>query len=270
MHVLVTGATGFVGRHLVADLLAQGHQVTALARDPAKAKTMPWIDRVKWMTHDLHGEAPLNYQSLGSPDAMIHLAWPGLPNYQELFHFEVNLPKDYSFISSLVKQGLPQVLITGTCLEYGLKNGPLSVDMPADPQTPYALAKHTLHMQLRHLQTKHSFALQWARLFYMYGEGQSSRSILSLLAKAIEDGDEVFNMSLGEQLRDYLPIKLVVQKLTSLCQNKTQQLENICSGQPISIRRMVESYLSESRKNIKLNLGYYPYLAYEPMAFWGQ
>jgi nucleoside-diphosphate-sugar epimerase len=269
MHVLVTGATGFVGRHLVAELLTQGHQVTALARDPAKAKAMPWIDRVKWMTHDLHGEAALDYQNLGSPDAMIHLAWSGLPNYQELFHFEVNLPKDYSFISSLVKQGLPQVLITGTCLEYGLKNGPLSVDMPADPQTPYALAKHTLHMQLRQLQTKQPFTLQWARLFYMYGEGQSPKSILSQLVKAIESGEKKFNMSMGEQLRDYLHIKEVSMQLTGILLRPIVKIVNVCSGKPISVRSLVERQVGELGASIELDRGYYSYPSYEAMAFWG-
>jgi nucleoside-diphosphate-sugar epimerase len=270
MHILVTGATGFIGRHLVAELLAKGHQVTALARDHDKAKTMPWIEHVKWLSCDLHSEQPLNYGLLGSPDAMIHLAWPGLPNYQELFHYEVNLPKDYAFITGLIKQGLPHVLITGTCLEYGLKNGPLSVNTSVDPQTPYALAKHSLHMQLRQFQSKRPFILQWARLFYMYGEGQNPKSILSQLDKAIENGDEVFNMSQGEQLRDYLPIKKVAAQLEEMVLNKQKTLTNICSKNAISVRRLVENHLINKNKKITLNFGYYPYPAYEALAFWGE
>ena len=103
----------------------------------------------------------------------------------------------------------------------------------------------------------------------MYGQGQNSKSILSLLDAAIDNGDTVFNMSGGEQLRDYLPIEAVAQQLSDLYDVKAEGTFNICSGQPISIRRLVEERVQKRGCDIKLNLGYYPYPDYEPMAFWG-
>src|SRR3546814_1454030 len=107
------------------------------------------------------------------PDALIHLAWPGLPNYQRLFHIEENLPADYRFISTLVRQGLKHVLVTGTCFEYGLQSGALAEDRLTRPANPYGLAKDTLHKFLRSLQQPIPFGYKWARLFYMHGPGQN-------------------------------------------------------------------------------------------------
>ena len=104
----------------------------------------------------------------------------------------------------------------------------------------------------------------------MHGEGQNSQSLLAQLATAIDSKQTTFDMSGGEQLRDYLPVEAVAEYLLQLieCRN-CDGIVNICSGQPISIRRMVENHLVEQNAKLQLNLGYYPYADDEPMAFWG-
>jgi len=200
----------------------------------------------------------------------IHLAWDGLPNYTSLHHFEQELPRHYSFLKKLVKAGLPSLLVTGTCFEYGMQNGPLSEDLPTLPVNPYGLAKDTLRRQLECLQKQIPFEFTWCRLFYMYGDGQPAGSLFSQLKKAVERGDAVFNMSGGEQLRDYLPVKDVARYIAALAvSGKGAGLVNVCSGKPISVRGLVENWLKEHGWHIELNLGYYPYPDYEPMAFWG-
>ena len=78
-------------------------------------------------------------------------------------------------------------------------------------------------------------------------------------------------MSGGEQLRDYLPIAEVAKCLVSLAMARCDNgVVNICSGKPISVRKLVERWIEENEWSIKLNLGYYPYPDYEPMAFWGE
>ena len=151
-----------------------------------------------------------------------------------------------------------------------MREGGLSVDMPADPQNAYSLAKDTLRKFIQQLQLNYEFNFKWVRLFYTYGKGQSGNSILSQLQKALENGDDVFNMSGGEQLRDYLHVEKVAEKLVDVSfDDRHSGIINCCSGKPISIRNLVENYLRENNKHIKLNLGYYPYPDYEPMAFWG-
>jgi len=171
--VLVTGATGFVGRHLVEALLTRGCQVRAVARNAEAAASLPWINAVEFIAADIHADE-LNIPALTDGiDALAHLAWPGLPNYQALFHFEHNLMADYRFIKGAVEAGVPQVLVTGTCFEYGLQSGPLSEQTEARPSNPYGLAKNTLRLFLENLQQVQPFTLQWARLFTCTEKGRT-------------------------------------------------------------------------------------------------
>ncbi|ROO01953.1 epimerase [Pseudomonas moraviensis] len=269
MKVLVTGATGFVGRHLVAVLLERGCEIRAVARNPETARSMPWIDDVEFVSADIHA-ADLNVVALTEGiDALVHLAWPGLPNYRALFHFEHNLMADYRFIKRAVEAGVQQVLVTGTCFEYGMQSGPLSESTEPRPSNPYGLAKHTLHLFLQNLQQERPFTLQWARLFYLHGEGQNPNSLLAALDRAIDSGEPTFNMSAGEQLRDFLPIENAAQYLASILQERGfNGVINCASGQPVSVRALVEQRLRERGAALDLNLGHYPYPTHEPMAFW--
>lgn len=268
MKIAVTGATGFVGRHVLSELARHPVQVIAVVRDIEKAKLdIPAIDIVQ-----IDMECPPSdaYEYIGRPDVLIHLAWGGLPNYPSLHHFEQQLPMQYRFLSGLIRSGLSGLVVTGTCFEYGMQSGQLSETMESRPANPYGFAKDTLRRQLEYLHGNHSFAFSWARLFYMYGCGQSENSLLPQLSRAIERGDDVFNMSGGEQLRDYLSVSHVARNLVILAINQADiGLVNICSGKPISVRKLVESWIDDRGWKIKLNLGYYPYPDYEPLAFWG-
>jgi len=270
MKVLVTGASGFVGQHVVLQLLRRGHVVTAVGRHEAKARGFDWFDRVRFIECDIHCPITDPFEKFGRPEVVIHLAWPGLPNYKSLFHFEKNLPADYRFLKALVEGGANHLLIAGTCLEYGMQNGALTEMMPTMPSNPYALAKDTLRKLLQSLQVQHRFTLQWSRLFYMYGVGQNSNSLLAQLDHAINNGESSFNMSGGEQLRDYLPVEVVASRLVLLIEHSHWNgVVNICSSKPISVRRLVEQHLINRKIEIQLNLGHYPYPEHEPMAFWG-
>jgi dTDP-6-deoxy-L-talose 4-dehydrogenase (NAD+) len=269
VNVLVTGATGFVGRHLVAALLARGCAVRAVARNVETAASMPWINHVEFVAADIHA-ADLDIAALTDGiDVLAHLAWPGLPNYRALFHFEHNLMADYRFIKGAVEAGVKQVLVTGTCFEYGMQSGPLGESVEPQPSNPYGLAKHTLHLFLQNLQQEKPFTLQWARLFYLHGEGQNPNSLLAALDRAIDAGEASFNMSGGEQLRDFLPIASAADYLATIVhQRDFNGVINCASGQPVSVRALVEQRLRERGAALKLNLGHYPYPSHEPMAFW--
>jgi dTDP-6-deoxy-L-talose 4-dehydrogenase (NAD+) len=204
------------------------------------------------------------------PDSVIHLAWEGLPNYNEFYHFERNLFSNYFFLKNLVVKGLKDLNVIGTCFEYGMKSGCLSEDMETNPITAYSIAKDTLRKFIELLNENYEFKLKWIRLFYMYGKGQNPKSLIAQLEKALKNKDRIFNMSGGEQLRDYLPIEKVAEYITKISlQKKINGIINCCSGKPISIRNLIENYIKEKNEKIKLNLGYYPYPNYVPMAFWG-
>ena len=270
MKVLVTGATGFIGSYVVEELLKRRQDVVATSRDSKKARSCQWLSQVKYIPCDLNIEQGNFHNFFRQPDLLIHLAWEGLPNYNDLFHFEKNLFFNYRFLKNILKNGLKSLLVTGTCLEYGMQSGALIESMTAMPNTPYGVAKDTLRKFLEQLQKKVYFELKWVRLFYMYGIGQNSNSLLSQLDTALEKREASFNMSGGEQLRDYLPVEKVAEHIVKISmQDKVSGVVNCCSGEPISIRKLAENHVVNKNKSIEFNLGYYPYEDYEPMAFWG-
>lgn len=271
MRVAVTGATGFIGRHVMAELCRRGHHTIACVRDVSRLPN----ELLQMGTEVRHldigsGDEP-DWPDLGSPDALIHLAWGGLPNYHSLHHFESELPAQFSFLARLARTGLPAVTVTGTCFEYGMQSGPLGEEATCLPENCYGFAKSNLLKQLQFLSNNHTFNLVWARLFYLFGEGQASNSLLPQLRRAVVEGRKTFDMSGGEQLRDYLPVRIAAEHLCTLATaGKNVGLVNVCSGQPVSVRKLVENWIQEHGWNIELNLGHYPYPDYEPLAFWGR
>ena len=265
--IIISGATGFIGRSLIPIFLENNYEVIALGRTKEKAEKFHWFQDVTFVPLDYHESDPDFKFNNGA--GLIHLAWQGLPNYRSLFHIEENLFHNYRFIKSLVLMGVGRVLSVGTCLEYGIQNGPIKSSLNPQPTIPYAIAKNTLRHFLELLSKEIEFDFQWARLFYMYGEGQSSTSIIAQLDSAIECGCDEFPMSFGEQLRDYLPVSEVARQLFDLYELKSSGVYNVCSGVPISIRRLVDARIEQCNSKIKPNLGYYAYNDYEPMAFWG-
>lgn len=271
MKVLVTGATGFIGNYVIQELLNQEIEVIANAIEDPQELKFPWLDKVKYIKADLHIDNTNWFDYLEQPDTMIHLAWKGLPNYNELFHVEENFLKNYSFIKNMIMNGLKKVVVTGTCSEYGLQSGALMEDLVTKPNNAYAIAKDNLRSKLEELRNNTRFDFIWIRLFYMYGKGQNPNSLLSQLESSLDRNEKIFNLSGGEQLRDYLPVERVAENIVKISlQKEVDGIINCCSGKPISIRTLVENHLAKSVKKIELNFGYYPYSDLEPMAFWGE
>ena len=268
MKVVVTGASGFIGQHVLTDLLQHGLEIVAVTREATRLAGLSETVRIVEM--DIAHPPSDCFEQMGRPDILIHLAWDGLPNYKSLHHFETELTRQYYFLKLMLEGGLSSLLVTGTCFEYGMQSGPLAADMPTKPNNPYGYAKDALRKQLEFLKSQTRFNLTWGRLFYMYGEGQPSTSLYPKLKEAVSRGDKIFNMSGGEQLRDYLPVEEVARQIVQLAMAQGDiGAVNICSGKPVSVRWLVEHWLSENNWEIDLNLGHYPYPDYEPMAFWG-
>ena len=265
--VYITGASGFVGRSLVPIFLDNGFEVTILTRDLKKIKNLDWSSDVKSIFCNL-SSPDINFEV--EPQAgLIHLAWENLHDYNSLNHFELTLPQSYHFIKSMIQRGVKQVLVAGTCLEYGHVCGPIKSDSIAAPTTSYAIAKDNLRKQLLTLRASQKFCLQWARLFYIYGKDQSKKSLVSALNEAVQRGDDAFPMSEGQQLRDFLDVHEAVKQILSCYLNGVSGSFNICSGRPMSVRTFVEEQVRQLGSEIRLELGAFPYPDYEPFSFWG-
>lgn len=268
MQIAVSGATGFIGHHVLLELSSRGISASALTRSAEERRLQPGVSR--WVEMDIAHPPHNPFYAMGKPDVLVHLAWGGLPNYQSDHHVKLELPAQLAFLTRCVEGGLRRLVVTGTCYEYGLACGELVEDAPIRPCTKYGFAKYELYRALANLSQRHAFDMAWLRLFYLYGEGQSEKSLYNSLHAAIIRGDKSFDMSGGEQLRDFLPIGEAARIIIEIALRKNVSgIFNVCSGRPMLVKEIAESWVAEFKGDIRINLGRIPYSPDEPMAFWG-
>ncbi len=215
MRILVTGQSGFIGKHVVCELKTRGHSV------------------VEYLCEN--------------PDAIIHLAWSGLPNYESEKHFE-NVEWQTHFIYEAVNQGIKNITVTGTCLE----------TVPNPPQ--YALAKLKLQANLAAILPE----LKWARLWYLYGDGQPEHCLLPRLTKAVMNHEKTFSVIDGE--RDFIDVKSVAKHLVLIAeQTEVTGIIDVCWGFAERVSEFCRKYVTNGMELIPD----YPTPSYEPFSFHG-
>lgn len=274
MKILVTGATGFIGRHVIDQLLKlEDVSIIVTSSSIEKLNSLYSDKNVSIIVFDYYS---INFSQwdlfkyFNFPDKVIHLSWQGLPNYNSSFHMLINLNVEYDFLSNLIKNGLKDLIVTGTCFEYGLLEGELNEGLISDPQNYYSLSKDSLRKMLKMLQSNFHFNLLWLRLFYIYGPGQKPQSIFGQLDIVNKNGDSYFNMSKGDQMRDYLTVEEVAYYICELSVfSNYDGIVNISSGRPIMLIKLVKNYMKKYGYNFTLNRGVLPYSVNEPFAFWG-
>lgn len=271
MRVLVTGATGGLGELVINKLLDQNIEVIATSRTEEKARQCGFFSKVTYIPFDIskHNNSDL-YSHFKKPDVLIHLAWDKLNEYKNEAHTSSILRENKNFISNLIDGGLKDLTVIGTCYEYGLQEGILKEDMLSKPVLPYPQGKNLLREFLEARQKEKSFSLKWPRVFYVFGEVKGRKNLYSLLMNAIKNKEESFNMSGGEQTRDFLSPAEIAERIVKIAlQNKITGIINCCSGKPVRLKDFITDFLTKNNYKIKLNLGFYPYADYEPMETWG-
>jgi nucleoside-diphosphate-sugar epimerase len=194
MNILVTGATGYIGRYIVSELVKiPGHTIVVSGRNTQKLKNIADNYNVQKVKFNLYEEQYNWFEMVGEPDMLIHLAWGGLDNYDSLCHIEQELCAHYSFLKNMIENGFPHLSVTGTCLEYGKQEGCMCEHTPTAPVTSYGVAKDTLHRFLRLLQKNGGFFVLKPEVF-KYLDNDDIDSIMweeSPLEDLTRDGESV-------------------------------------------------------------------------------
>lgn len=249
--IYILGHKGFIGQR-VAERLPIGHLVFLSRED---------------FTKICNNESIISFHA---NDRLINLAWDHLDNFNSVSHLSEVLPAHIQFYENAFKMGLKNVTAIGTCVEYGKVEGELDEALVTSPVLPYAIAKDALRKYLEFKKTKLDFSFNWIRLFYIYGEGQPERTIYQQLLLAIKAKKETFDMSPGQQKRDYLHVNHVSEIIAKVALGEQSYgIINCCSGEPIKMVDFIQQRLTELGQSLELNLGKYPYPTYEAFEFWG-
>ena len=262
--VLVTGANGYIGRHVVEALLDMGHEVIASdfsfegVDERAKHETTPIFS----------GEEDL-YEKLGKPDVCIHLAWRNGFVHNADTHM-TDLPNHYTFIKNMIQAGLPHLAVMGTMHEVGYWEGAITEDTPTNPTSLYGIAKNSLRQITYLLADGTNTKVDWLRAYYTLGDDKKSNSLFAKIVKWEEEGKESFPFNSGKNKYDFISVdELAKQIATVSTQDKIHGIINCCTGKPETLANKVEEFIFEHGFKIKPEYGAFPDRPYDSPGVWG-
>jgi predicted O-linked N-acetylglucosamine transferase (SPINDLY family)/nucleoside-diphosphate-sugar epimerase len=230
--VLLTGASGFVGRHTIGPLLDLGFEVHAVGRNEVD-------DRARWYRADLLDQtARRRLVAAVRPDAVLHGAW--VTQHGVFWTAPENLDwvaASLDLARAAAAHGARRMLFAGSCAEYDWQNPPSRSWRETDPCLPgtlYGTAKHALHQLLSPFAEAAGIGLIWARLFHLYGQHDAPARLVPGMLQALRDGAQVVTGP-GDTVRDLLHVADAGRALAGLLADGQGGTYNIASGSPVSI-----------------------------------
>lgn len=230
MRIFMTGASGFIGRH-VLPLLSQ-HEVLCLTRDPGGLPALPFARALRG---DL--DRPREWgQRLEDfkPQWCLHLAWEGLPDYSPA-RTRANLDAGLRLFETLLRARIRRVVVAGTCWEYGAAAGMVSeTRAPADCGV-FATAKNTLRSALGSAARATDLEYRWGRIFFVYGPGQRPDSLIPSCRAAFAAG-RAPDIRQPRVAQDFIHVDDVAEGLVALVERDIASgVYNLGTGRPTSV-----------------------------------
>ncbi len=265
MKYLVTGGNGYVGTHVVNELVRNGHEVIVACRS-ASHEHNPAVQYKKIDILDTNNDI---FNVTGQPDVLIHLAWEDGFNHNSQSHFD-NLPRHLKFLKNMLSGGLRHIVGVGTMHEIGYHIGPVTETTPTFPLHAYGVSKNFLRSAQTILCKEYAAVDQWIRCFYILGDDHLNNSIFAKLLAAHENGKKEFPLNSGELLYDFV----LVNDLASMIVDVSEQTEvngiiNCCAGEPTSLKSMVLKFIHDHQLDIQPKWGEFPLRPYDSRAIWG-
>jgi nucleoside-diphosphate-sugar epimerase len=256
---MLTGATGFVGRHTLSALTQAGHEVHAVARrrGPAEAGVM-WHEADLLAGCELVGEV--------RPEILIHLAWCAehgkfWTSPENVRWVEASLALLRAFAAGRGRRAV----VAGTCAEYEWSRDVYPESAPARPATLYGAAKHGLHVIASAHAKQAGFSLAWGRLFFLYGPFEAPERFVPSLVLPLLRGEPA-TMTKGCQRRDFLHAADAGAAFAALADSPVEGAVNIASGSAVAIRELGKQIARQLDAGELLQIGARPTPAGEPAA----
>lgn len=262
--ILVTGAGGYIGRHVVSQLLARGHEVSVVDR-----KTEGIDERARIIQADIFSGDEDLYDQLDRPEIVLHMAWRDGFKHNSPAHID-DLAAHMHFTENLFKAGLKHFATMGTMHEVGYWEGAIDSSAPCNPKSLYGIAKNALRQFTSLVATQNDATYQWIRAYYITGDDLHGDSIFSKLLKAARAGKKTFPFTMGKNLYDFITVEELSRQIALIAtQEAVSGIINACTGKPRSLAERVEAYIAENNLDITLEYGAYPDRPYDSPGEWG-
>lgn len=252
--VLVTGASGFIGRHCLPILLEKGYEVHAVSTKTLDQKDVMWhqadllnTDRVKSLMADVR------------PSHLLHFAWCTTPGKYWTSNENLSwLKAGVDLLQEFGRMNGVRVVMAGTCAEYDWRYGFCSEQItPLTPTTLYGVSKNALNKVLESYSALQAFSAAWGRIFLLYGPGEHPSRLAASVINSILDGAPAKSTH-GEQVRDFLYVEDAASAFVDLLDCQVSGPVNIASGEPVRIKEVVSEIAEAIGRPDLVNLGSVP------------
>lgn len=256
--ILLTGATGFVGYPVARELAAAGHELTCIVR-PGSEPVLEDIGAQIVTCDDVFSQSPEWWAStLTGIDTLVHLAWYAEPGKYLTSERNLDcLSGTLSMAKGAAEAKLRRFVGIGTCFEYDLSAGTLSIETPLAPSTPYAAAKVAAFTMLDAWFATTEVEFLWARLFYLHGAREDPRRLVPYLHAQLSAGQDA-ELTSGLAVRDYLDVEEAAKMLVDEILGNRVGPTNICSGKGVTIRALAEEIADRYGRRDLLRFGVRP------------
>lgn len=256
--VLLTGATGLIGRHAVAPLRGAGYDVIALSRSGRD------VAGAAGLAADLLNPDDLRRAVAGSgAAALVHLAWADGP---DRWTTPANLDwaaATLTLLRAFADAGGRRALLAGSCAEYDWSQPVLSETSPLNPATLYGAAKARTGQLAVAAAPALGISLAWARPFFVYGPAEPKGRLFGDLIRGIAAGLAV-DCTDGEQRRDFLQVADLGAALAAVLTSTAEGAVNVASGKAVAVKDMILTVARQMGRPELVRLGARPRPAGDP------
>ena len=265
--ILLTGASGFVGKNILKSLLNKNVELKIVLRENSYLEGKYLENCVVKYVKDIF---TIDYEwwleELRDIEIVIHSAWyvkhgKYLMSEKNIDCYKGTIP----LIEAASKANVCSFVGIGSCYEYDFRycDKALTPKTPLNPITPYSFAKVSLLNALKANKRNHKMNYSWCRLFYLYGEGEDQNRLIPYIHNQIRDSKPVL-LSSPSKIRDYMNILKAAEVITYIALNKMYGEHNICSGEEKTLRQIAESIADQYGRRDLLNFNSKKLNKYDP------
>ncbi len=230
--VLVTGSSGFIGRHAVPELLRLRYEVHAADLRPAAPAAGVTSHQVNLLDAAQVSEL---LKKIG-PTYLVHFAW--YAEHGKFWTSPLNLDwvaASLSMFKSFAENGGKRAVFAGTCAEYDWSHAHLIEDLtPSNPATLYGVCKNSLREIAGKFAIQSGVELAWARVFFLYGPNEHPNRLIPSIVNPLLRNEPAVVRS-GAHVRDILHVEDVARAFAAILNSSLQGIVNIGSGMPVTL-----------------------------------